>query len=286
MYSGAGTHRTSYRTQSGNDSIVTYTMYVQERVVPQMEIDQDCDSGSYFIVRVEGDYHFEWESEFGDGSVEEVVADSLYYLHPQQPTRYYLYASHRDGLPCTVVESIDLDPADLVSVNVDFSMTPEVITSETFSLVLLDQSQNIQRREWYVDSVLQMETVAQLPLAIPMDVDTLELCLVGYRTFCFQKVCKYVPIHRHSLYFPNVFTPDGDINNRFTAIGVGIAEFEMWVYDRRGALMFHTTDMQQGWDGTSKGIKCRQEAYAYTCRYRLKQEQGYQTHTGTVLLLR
>ncbi len=286
MYSGAGTHRTSYRTQSGNDSIVTYTMYVQERVVPQMEIDQDCDSGSYFIVRVEGDYHFEWESEFGDGSVEEVVADSLYYLHPQQPTRYYLYASHRDGLPCTVVESIDLDPADLVSVNVDFSMTPEVITSETFSLVLLDQSQNIQRREWYVDSVLQMETVAQLPLAIPMDVDTLELCLVGYRTFCFQKVCKYVPIHRHSLYFPNVFTPDGDINNRFTAIGVGIAEFEMWIYDRRGALMFHTTDMQQGWDGTSKGIKCRQEAYAYTCRYRLKQEQGYQTHTGTVLLLR
>ena len=61
MYSGAGTHRTSYRTQSGNDSIVTYTMYVQERVVPQMEIDQDCDSGSYFIVRVEGDYHFEWD---------------------------------------------------------------------------------------------------------------------------------------------------------------------------------------------------------------------------------
>ena len=286
MYSGAGTHRMSYRTQSGNDSIVTYTMYVQERVVPQMEIDQDCDSGSYFIVRVEGDYHFEWESEFGDESVEEVVADSLYYLHPQQPTRYYLYASHRDGLPCTVVDSIDLDPADLVSVNVDFSMTPEVITSETSSLVLLDQSQNIQRREWYVDSLLQMETGAQLTLDIPMDVDTLELCLVGYRTFCFQKVCKYVPIHRHSLYFPNVFTPDGDINNRFTAIGVGITEFEMWVYDRRGALMFHTTDMQQGWDGTSNGIKCRQEAYAYTCRYRLKQEQGYQTHTGTVLLLR
>jgi gliding motility-associated-like protein len=160
------------------------------------------------------------------------------------------------------------------------------LTSETFSLVLLDQSQNIQRREWYVDSLLQMETGAQLPLDIPMDVDTLELCLVGYRTFCFQKVCKYVPVHRHSLYFPNVFTPDGDINNRFTAIGVSIAEFEMWVYDRCGALMFHTTDMQKGWDGTSGGIKCRQEAYAYTCRYRLKQEQCYQIHTGTVLLLR
>ena len=114
----------------------------------------------------------------------------------------------------------------------------------------------------------------------------MEVCLVGYRTLCYQSLCKSIPIEQRAIYFPNVFTPDGDINNRFTAIGVGIAEFEMWIYDRRGALMFHTTDMQQGWDGKSKGIKCRQEAYAYTCRYRLKQEQGYQTHTGTVLLLR
>ena len=49
--------------------------------------------------------------------------------------------------------------------------------------------------------------------------------------------------------------------------------------------MFHTTDMEQGWDGTSGGIRCRQEVYAYTCRY-TAITGGQQTHTGTVTLLR
>ena len=133
---------------------------------------------------------------------------------------------------------------------------------------------------------MQSESDVQMEVDAPLSSDSLEVCLVGYRKFCHQALCKYVPIGQIAIYFPNVFTPDGDNNNRFTAIGVGIAEFEMWIYDRRGVLMYHTTDMQKGWDGTSDGIRCRQEAYAYTCRYRLKQEQGYQSHTGTILLLR
>ena len=199
---------------------------------------------------------------------------------------YYLQADYAEGLSCPATDSIYLNPADLLPVYIDFSVTPEYPTTETPTVTLLDQSQNIFRREWYVNGLLQRQTAAQIECGVPFSSDSMEVCLVGYRTLCYQSLCKSIPIEQRAIYFPNVFTPDGDINNRFTAIGVGIAEFEMWIYDRRGALMFHTTDMQQGWDGTSKGIKCRQEAYAYTCRYRLKQEQGYQTHTGTVLLLR
>ena len=93
-------------------------------------------------------------------------------------------------------------------------------------------------------------------------------------------------MERQTIYFPNVFTPNRGANSRFTAFGAGIAEFEMWVFDRRGVLLFHSDDMEQGWDGTAGGIPCRQEVYAYTCRYRFVQENGYHTHTGTILLLR
>ncbi|MBR6990726.1 MAG: gliding motility-associated C-terminal domain-containing protein [Bacteroidales bacterium] len=282
----AGTRRVTYPSQAVTDSIVTYTLHVREQAVPQWTLDQSCDSGSYFIVEVGGGYRYQWFTDLADNGINVIVADSLYYIYPPDSMLYYLQADYAEGLSCPATDSIYLNPADLLPVYIDFSVTPEYPTTETPTVTLLDQSQNILRREWYVNGLLQRQTAAQIECGVPFSSDSMEVCLVGYRTLCYQSLCKSIPIEQRAIYFPNVFTPDGDINNRFTAIGVGIAEFEMWIYDRRGALMFHTTDMQQGWDGTSKGIKCRQEAYAYTCRYRLKQEQGYQTHTGTVLLLR
>ena len=276
----------SYLSQSGTDSTVTYTVYVRDSVKTRITADQDCEEGSYFIVQVEGDYRLEWQSDVGDNSVEEIEADSLYHMHPQQPTRYYLYASYRDEPACTVVDSIDLDPAELVSVVLDFSVTPEEPTSETSYLTLLDQSQNILSREWVVNGVSQIERDAQLTVNIPLSDDTMVLCLVGYRTLCNQTLCKHIPVKRQTIFFPNVFTPGMESNNLFRAIGMGITDFEMWIYDRRGQLVFHTNDFHEGWDGTSGGIRCKQDAYAYTCRYRVRQELGYLRHTGTVVLIR
>ena len=282
----AGTRRATYPSQAGTDSIVTYTLHVREQAVPQWTLDQSCDSSRYFIVEVGGGYRYHWFTGAADNGIDVIVADSLYYINPPTPLVYYIQADYKEGLSCPTKDSIYLNPADLSPVYLNFSVTPDYITSETRAVTLLDQSRNILSREWYVNGVLQPESVVQIEVDVPLSSDSLEVCLVGYRTFCYQALCKYVPIGQIAIYFPNVFTPDGDINNRFTAIGVGIAEFEMWIYDRRGVLMYHTTDMQKGWDGTSDGIRCRQEAYAYTCRYRLKQEQGYQSHTGTILLLR
>ena len=281
-----GIYRVSYTNQAGTDSIVTYTLHVREQAVPQWTLDQSCDSGRYFIVEVGGGYRYQWYANGVDNSVEVIEVDSLYYINPPTPMVYYLQADYAEGLSCPATDSIYLNPADLLPVSIDFSVSPEYPTSETPTITLLDQSHNIFRREWYVNGLLQSDTGVQIECGIPFSSDSMVVCLIGYRTLCFQTLCKSIPIEHKTIYFPNVFTPDGDINNRFTAIGVGIAEFEMWIYDRRGALMFHTTDMQQGWDGTSGAIKCRQEAYAYTCRYRFKHQLGYMTHTGTVLLLR
>ena len=285
-YTAAGSNSCSYTSQAGTDSIVIYTLHVSEPAMPQWTLDQSCDSGRYFIVEVGGGYRYLWYTNAADNGIDVIVADSLYYIYPLDSILYYLQADYAEGLSCPGMDSIYLNPADLLPVSVDFSATPEHLTSEIPTVTLLDRSQNILSREWYVNGLLQPETGARIECSIPFSYDSMEVCLVGYRTLCYQSLCKSIPIEKQTIYFPNVFIPDGEINNRFTAIGVGIAEFEMWIYDRRGALMFHTTDMQKGWDGTSNGVKCRQEAYAYTCRYRFKQQPGYQRHTGTVLLLR
>ena len=51
--------------------------------------------------------------------------------------------------------------------------------------------------------------------------------------------------------------------------------------------MFHTTDIEEGWDGTHNGTPLPQAAYVYKCRYRDQlTPTGYQNVTGTVTLLR
>lgn len=56
------------------------------------------------------------------------------------------------------------------------------------------------------------------------------------------------------VYVPNCFTPDNDgINDVFLARGHDLVSFEMWIYSRWGDLIFHSTDIDQPWDGSWNG---------------------------------
>lgn len=67
-----------------------------------------------------------------------------------------------------------------------------------------------------------------------------------------------------SFYIPNAFTPNGDgINDVFTGMGMGIVEYEMWIFDRWGAMIYHTNDISQGWDGGLKDTGVKQEVYVW-----------------------
>ena len=56
-------------------------------------------------------------------------------------------------------------------------------------------------------------------------------------------------------YVPNAFSPNGDgINDVFRPIPVGIASTELFrIFNRYGELVFETTQIMKGWDGTFKG---------------------------------
>lgn len=69
-------------------------------------------------------------------------------------------------------------------------------------------------------------------------------------------------------YIPNAFTPNGmGENNEFMVYGVNIEEFELRVYDRWGMLLFTTTDIYNGWDGTFQGHKCQEDVYVWKLTY-------------------
>lgn len=102
---------------------------------------------------------------------------------------------------------------------------------------------------------------------------------------CADTTIGFRPLIR-SVWFPNVFIPDGEQNNRFGAVtSCQVAEFEIFVYNRWGLLVYHTTDILALWDGTRDGVPLSQGAYAY--RWYLKDVYGDRwSGTGTVTLLR
>ena len=64
-------------------------------------------------------------------------------------------------------------------------------------------------------------------------------------------------------FVPTAFAPDG-VNNIFKVITLyRNISFRMSIFDRWGQMVFESTDVNKGWDGTIGGQKCMPAAYAW-----------------------
>jgi gliding motility-associated-like protein len=89
-----------------------------------------------------------------------------------------------------------------------------------------------------------------------------------------------------SIYIPNTFTPNSDNhNNRFTAYGENIIQFNMRIYNRWGQQIFQTSDMSEGWDGSYLGAQVESGQYVYEIDYTGYDGNSY-TRYGKVMLMR
>jgi len=91
-----------------------------------------------------------------------------------------------------------------------------------------------------------------------------------------------------NVFIPTAFTPDGDgLNDIFKAEGTFISEFKFWVFDRWGNVVFHSTDPDQGWDGSDPNADFAAQNLIYSYRVLAK---GYNSQLidkkGSVTVVR
>lgn len=91
------------------------------------------------------------------------------------------------------------------------------------------------------------------------------------------------------LYVPNAFTPDGDgLNEVFLPVidGARITEYEFYIFNRWGEVIFYTENMGEGWNGTFNGFASKADVYVYKIVAVGSSDDVKRTYTGHVTLLR
>ncbi len=89
---------------------------------------------------------------------------------------------------------------------------------------------------------------------------------------------------------PNAFTPNGDgLNDVFRPVierGCPVRAFAMSIYNRWGQLMYTTSDVNSGWDGTYRQDLAETGAYMYYIQFRGGTEGGTKKLKGDLMLIR
>ncbi|NOX85218.1 MAG: gliding motility-associated C-terminal domain-containing protein, partial [Chlorobi bacterium] len=93
-----------------------------------------------------------------------------------------------------------------------------------------------------------------------------------------------------NVYMPNAFTPNGDgINDVFKPVtSEPLQGYHLTIFNRRGVVLFESSDYEQGWDGRFKGTLQPNQVYCWKVVYTISANNDIENieKKGTVLLVR
>jgi gliding motility-associated-like protein len=212
----------------------------------------------------------QWSWDFGDGSpLDPAQNPSHCYLSPGTYT-VTLVVTTATGCTNTIVmpNYIQVFPNPVAA----FTAGPQPTTELNPTIYFTDQSTGAATWNWSFgdlsippsSSTLQ-DPSFMYPIPGCFDVVLTVASINGCIDTTVHQVCIDPDV---TLFVPNAFTPNGDgINDLFFPQGVGIdpENFEMWIFDRWGNMIYYTDNFAQGWDGMVQGHTnlCQQDVYVW-----------------------
>jgi hypothetical protein len=228
---------------------------------------------------------------FGNGIVQPICGDILYTYNTLGSFTPSLLVTTIDG--CVVGDTL-LTPIEVYGFpEVEFTWNPINANVLETEVDFINQTVGGTDYEW------QFATFATSNLENPtfvfpdIDLATYDVCLISTTEFgCQDTLCKPVVIESVlQVWVPTAFTPDADDRNEvFLPVikGMDPETYEMWIYDRWGTLVFHTTDPEQAWTGNIGNGQYYTQTDMFVWRIEGKRlsDSKYEVFEGHVFLLR
>ena len=239
-----------------------------------------------------------WNWNFGDpasgvNNTSALQNPTHVFTPPSAPTyNVTLTATSNNGCVSSVVLPVIVHPLPVA----DFDSDPGPIVSLTDNVAFNDLSTYPMQWLWDFGDSTTMDST-QYPSHVYSDTGTYMVTLIVISQYgCVDTVQHPVTIKDFTFYVPNAFTPNGDdVNEFFFGTGIGIKEYEMWIFDRWGNQIFfcRVNDLPQTqpcmWDGKVRGggsnEKVHEDVYVWKARLTnaFKKEFNY---TGTVSVVK
>jgi gliding motility-associated-like protein len=200
----------------------------------------------------------------------------------------------KDMITCTMTGSLTCSPQVTAPEAIQMTvyplptilLTPDTIIAGGTAIRLAPVlTGDITQSQWSPVTGLDDATVSG-PLARPVSTTTYQLDVVtaeGCRATGAEKITVYYDVQ-----MPGAFTPNGDGHNDVfrvpPSIAVSVRRFA--VYNRQGGMVFMTTNVSKGWDGSLGGNMQAAGVYAWVIEYDNPLTKRVEMKKGTVVLVR
>ncbi len=199
--------------------------------------------------------------DFGDGQ----TANQENPVHTfSQPGSYTVQFIVTDTANCHTSDTAYLPIQVYPNATADFSWSPTFINP---GVQVQFTNTGSGSTGWYWDFGDGDTSTLENPSHTYADTGIYTVCLKAKgQGGCDDSICYALVVSDFALIdVPSAFSPNGDgINDVFYVRGEGVEKMIFKIYNRWGQLMFQTTDLSVGWDGTYKGVPQEMEVYVYT----------------------
>lgn len=189
------------------------------------------------------------------------------------------------GLPCIVEPLVQTITVGGVEVSTIENQIIERGTEIELTTTASSSAGTITNFEWTPAATLSCSD-CENPAASPQQTTTYAVTATDINGCFASDTVTITVIDDRSVFVPNIFTPNGDgRNDELLIFGKGIAAIDFTIYDRWGAKIYHTTNPDDGWDGTLDGEALNSGVFVYTLSVTFFDGQT-QLVTGNVTLVR
>ena len=275
----AGSYTYHYTAANGCDSTVTLVLGY-EPISLTASADGICP-GDTVTLTAGGTHAAWWSATPSDPNLAEQQGQTTITVSPELTTTYCLLSSENGSPVECITVGVEPPPVPCVNLSVPF------IDFDSPVVQFTDCSERGVESKWtFSDGVTLTRHSARRQFRHPLP-DSVTVTLQSCNLYhCCSDTTFVLPLRILSAWWPNVFTPDREENNRFGGVfSYEVDDFELYIYTRQGQLVYHTTDPAATWDGTRNGVPLPQQTYVY--HWRLRDVYGIvKSGVGTVTLIR
>ncbi len=212
--------------------------------------------------------------------------------HPGSTTNYIITGTGANGCTATAGSTVLVNPKPTA----DFTTYPNPVDIFNPTIYFYDKSTGgiMNTWSWSLGDLKNTGSNNQNPhFTYPDTAGHYTVQLIVTNQFgCIDTVIETVYVKGiFTFYIPNTFTPNNDgTNDGFMPKGTGIDEsdYDLWVFDRWGNMIWHTSIWGDAWDGKANGGAeiAQIDTYVWKVHVKEKETQAVHNYIGHVNIVK